>query len=70
MRAGIPNPHGCQLESEIYIYFFFEIADESAKIPVKSHLRDFYLRGTRVCSYGIYFNIGLMHLSDRLCKKI
>lgn len=54
-----------------YIYiFFFEIADESAKIPVKSHLRDFYLRGTRVCSYGIYFNIGLMHLNDRLCKKI
>lgn len=49
------------------IFFFF---DESAKIPVKSHWRDFYLRGTRVCSYGIYFNILLMRiLSDRLCKK-
>lgn len=50
----------------MYIFFF----DESAKIPVKSYWRDFYLRGTRVCSYGIYFNILLMRiLSDRLCKK-
>lgn len=35
-----------------FFFFFLEIVDESAKIPVKSHLRDFYLRGTRVVLMG------------------